>query len=423
MRLWSPLFAFTLFALAFLPVESWGDYPGPEKLPSLKELPDPLKMFDGSPVHTKEDWLAKRKPELKKLFQHYMYGTMPDPVKVHANVERIDPKALGGKATLKEITLTLGSGDLPKIHLLVVVPNQRTKPAPVFLGMSFAGNQTVLNDAKIALNSNWAYPNRKGVKNEKATEESRGSQVDIWNIEQTIDRGYAVALVYSGDFQPDRPGVVEGVLAKLQRKAPHDIGTISAWAWGLQRVIDYLVTDADLDASKIIVVGHSRLGKTTLLAGAFDERIAAVIPHQAGCGGTAPSRGIVGESVKRINTSFPHWFNSAFKQFNDAPDKIPFDQHCLVALCAPRPVLFSNALDDQWANPDGQFDMLVAADPVYRMFGVEGVGQKKRPEVGQFMNSRLAYYIREGKHSMTRQDWTIFLEFADRQVLGRRPSK
>src|SRR5581483_953464 len=119
------------------------------------------------------------------------------------------------------------------------------------------------------------------------------------------------------------------------KPGPHDWGTIAAWAWGIQRAIDYLVTDPDIDAARIIVVGHSRLGKTALLAGAFDERVAMAIPLQAGCGGTAPSRGKVGESVKQINTAFPHWFDDEFKTFNDQPERLPFDQHELVALCAP----------------------------------------------------------------------------------------
>jgi hypothetical protein len=139
------------------------------------------------------------------------------------------------------------------------------------------------------------------------------------------------------------------------------------------------------------------------------------MPHQAGCGGTAPSRGIVGESVERINTSFPHWFNARFKEFNKQPQRLPFDQNALVALCAPRPVLFTNATDDQWANPDGQFQVLLAADPVYRFLGVDGVGAKVQPGEGKLLDSRLGYFIRAGKHSMTRDDWRVFLDFAHRQ--------
>src|SRR5207244_1581649 len=179
------------------------------------------------------------------------------------------------------------------------------------------------------------------------------------------------------------------------------------------RALGYLLTNSDLDKNRIAVVGHSRLCKTALLAAAFDERIALSIPHQAGCGGTAPSRGKVGESVKQINDRFPHWFNGTFKEFNDKPERLPFDQNCLVALVAPRPVLFSNAKEDQWANPDGQFQVLQAADPVYRLLGAGGLDAKEMPELGKLVDSKLGYYIRPGKHSMTREDWKIFVDFAD----------
>src|SRR5207253_6643365 len=155
--------------------------------------------------------------------------------------------------------------------------------------------------------------------------------------------------------------------SKADAAAGRSTATIMAWAWGVSRVVDYLVSNRDIDAKRIAVVGHSRLGKAAIVAAAFDERIALAIPHQAGCGGTAPSRGKVGESVTRINTSFPHWFDAEFKNFNDQPERLPFDQNCLVALVAPRPVLFCNATEDTWANPQGQFDVLRAADPVYRL--------------------------------------------------------
>jgi len=148
---------------------------------------------------------------------------------------------------------------------------------------------------------------------------------------------------------------------------------------------------------------------------AFDERIAMAFPHQAGCGGSAPSRSQVGESVKAINDHFPHWFNAQFKLFNDAPERLPFDQNCLVALCAPRPVLFTAATGDQWSNPTGQFQVLQAADSVYRFLGTEGLAVKEMPPVGKLVSNRLGYYVREGKHSMTPDDWTVFMDYADSQ--------
>jgi hypothetical protein len=400
------------------------DFPPASKLPARPELPDPLTLFDGKKVTTKEEWVNKRRPELKELFQHYMYGYFPPkPDNLQFKLERVDRKALGGKATLKEVTISFGPPGTPKMHLMLFVPNQRKGPAPVFLGLNFSGNHTLVNDPKVRLPEAWLPKNYPGVKDNHATDAGRGKLVNVWAIEQTIDRGYAVATIYCGDIDPDRPDKREGIQPHLrkpgQESGPHDWGTIAAWAWGLQRAVDYLVTDPDIDARRIIIVGHSRLGKTALLAAAFDERVALAIPHQAGCGGTAPSRRLGdkgAESVKRINTSFPHWFNGEFKEFNDHPERLPFDQHCLIALTAPRPVLLTNAVEDTWANPAGQFELLKAAEPVYRLLGAGGLEDHKRPEVGHLSGGRLGYYIREGKHSMTPGDWRIFCDYADRQL-------
>jgi (4-O-methyl)-D-glucuronate---lignin esterase len=230
-----------------------------------------------------------------------------------------------------------------------------------------------------------------------------------------------VATFYNGDVDPDRKDAREGMRPWLEQKGVKT-STIMAWAWGIHRVVDYLVQQKEINSREIAVVGHSRLGKTALVAAAFDDRIALAIPHQAGCGGTAPSRchNPKAETVARINSSFPHWFNDTFKKFNDDTDRLPFDQNGLVALCAPRPVLFTNAMDDQWANPEGQFEILNSAGSVYRFVGSGGLDADKMPEPGKLINSNLGYYIRPGKHSMTREDWKIFLDFADRH-LGAAP--
>jgi hypothetical protein len=404
--------------------ESWAAEPAfPEvsRLPSHPELPDPLVLFSGERVTTREQWRAQRRPELKALFQYYMYGFAPPaPPRVEARTERTDPGALGGRATLREITISFGPPDTPKIHLLLLVPNRRPGPAPAFVALNFSGNHAVINDPQVRIPTGWMYPNHPGVKDNRATEAGRGSEVDVWAADDIVRRGYALATFYNGDVDPDRPDVREGIQPHLaprgSRPGPHNWGTIAAWAWGLERAVDYLRTDKEIDPQRTIAMGHSRLGKTALLAAALDERIALVIPHQAGCGGTAPSRGKVGESVRQINDRFPHWFNATFKEFNDRPDRLPFDQHCLVALVAPRPVLFGNAVEDTWANPQGQFEMLRAADPVYRLLGAGGLEARAMPRPGQLLDSRLGYFIRPGKHSVTRQDWKMFLDFADKHL-------
>jgi type 1 glutamine amidotransferase len=397
-------------------------YPPVDKLPARPELPDPLLTLDGKRISTQAAWESKRRPELKALFQHYMYGTIPPALgKVSAKVEHEDARAFGGKATLREVALTIGPPKAPKVYLLLVIPNKAKGPVPVFVGMNFPGNHALVNDPAIRIPTAWTYPG-PGVKNNKATAAGRGKQIDTWAIEQTIDRGYAVATFHNGDIDPDERDVRSrgGIRPFLNPKG--DTATIAAWAWGIHRVVDYLLTLKEIDSKKIAVVGHSRLGKTALLAAAFDERIALAIPHQAGCGGTAPSRHKIGgegkkvETVTRINTSFPHWFNADFKTFNDKVERLPFDQHCLVALVAPRPVLFTNAVADVWANPDGQFEVLKAADPVYRLLGAGGLEAKERPAENVLSSGTLGYYIRPGKHSMTKGDWKVFLDFTDKHL-------
>jgi hypothetical protein len=386
-------------------------FPAMTELPVRPKTPDPLVMLDGHPVKTKKDWLKKRRPELKALFQHYMYGWLPPATPLTADVTYTDPIFFDGGATLKLVTLKLGPAPAPEIHLLMVIPNRRTRPAPVFLGMNFSGNHTLLADKHIPLPTSWMPPKLQ------ATEAGRGTQTNVWSIEQTIDRGYAVATYYCGDVEPDNDAPAGGVRETIHpAHAADDWGTIAAWAWGMQRVVDYLVKDPDIDRKRIAMVGHSRFGKATILAGAFDERVAMIIPLQAGCGGTAPSRGKIGESVKQINDRFPNWFCGVFKQFNGQPERLPFDQNCLIAMCAPRPVLLGGATGDTWTNPSGAFEMLRDASSVYRLLGAEGLAASTIPETNKLIDSNLGFFMRPGKHSMSRLDWQYFLDFADRHL-------
>jgi hypothetical protein len=405
------------------------DFPPPEQLPPVAGLPDPLVMRDGSRVTTREQWLTRRAPELRALFAHYMYGARPEPGRVEGKVIREDRAALGGRATLREVLVHCG---LPApVHLLVVIPNERAKPVPCFLGMNFNGNYQILDHPKIRLPQGWTRESFPGAEPNRAAEAGRGKQVETWAVEQTIARGYAFASFYSGDVVPDDKVLAEEALKNFRKPAagdrgPADTATIMAWSWGFSRMLDYLLTVPEIDGKRVAVVGHSRNGKTALVAAAFDERIALAIPSQAGCGGTAPSRVApdlaapqangrpTAETLPVINNAFRHWFCGNFKAFNDAPGRLPFDQHALIALCAPRPVLLSNALEDKWANPAGQFELLRAADPVYRLVAGDGAGAEKMPEVGRLLDSRLGYFIREGKHSMTTPDWKVWLDYADK---------
>ena len=396
------------------------ELPPPTDLPESATFPDVLTMRDGTKVATADDWKTKRAPELRALFAHYMYGASPAQKPVAGKLLREDKAALGGKATLREVEIDCGLA--APVHLLVVIPNKREKAAPCFLGMNFLGNYQLLPDPAIAMPKGWAgfTPAEKG----------RGAETDTWALEQSIDRGYAVVTFFSGDVVPDDKVLGEIALARIRGndtpRGPSDTATIAAWAWGFSRMLDYVATIPEIDAKRVATVGHSRNGKTALLAAAMDERFAMAIPSQAGSGGTGPSRVAPefaeiqkngrpkAETIAVINTNFPHWFCDNFKAFRETPAKLPFDQHCLIALCAPRPVLLSNAEDDVWANPEGQFTLIAAAAPAYALLGAPTKAPATRPAMSELLNERIGYFIRPGKHSMSTLDWKTWLDYADR---------
>ena len=405
------------------------DFPAPAELPLHPALPDPLVARDGARIMTKEQWEKVRKPELLALFEHYMYGHAPKGSQRGQGKLLVEDKAaLGGGATLREFSVELGL-ETP-VHLLVVTPNGRGTPAACFLGLNFHGNHQVLAHPGIALPTSWVRPNKDGSGGKTAREEDRGKEIDTWNVAQTIARGYAFATFFQSDVVPDDPERAEPLLRKLggvktDTRGPSDTATIMAWAWGFSRMLDVLETLPEIDAKRVAAVGHSRNGKTALVAAAFDIRFAMALPCQAGCGGTAPSRVApelakpnekgrpTAETVAVITKAFPHWFAGNFPQFAAEPARLPFDQHELIALCAPRPVHLSCATGDQWANPDGQFAMLQAADSVYRLVVGDGLGATVRPAEEKPLNSRLGYFIRPGTHAMTKAEWDVWLDYAD----------
>jgi hypothetical protein len=411
------------------------EFPSPAKLPSHPALPDPLVMFDGTRVASADTWREKRRPELKALFEQYIYGRYPQgsdskpEAVVQAKVLFEDPQAFGGAGTLKEVELTIGPPEWPKIYLLIATPNDQT-PAACFVGMNFGGNHLLVDDDRVHVPESWMPDRYTGVVDNRATDASRGVEAYTWPLAEIVARGYAVATFHCGDVQPDRPYVREGMRATLAEVGGDndasaeadeaETATIMWWAWGIHRAIDYLVTDKAIDPQRIAVVGHSRLGKTALLAGAFDERIALTVANQAGCGGSGPSRhdDSRAETVKIITDKFPHWFAANFTKFGDDPSRLPVDQNCLVALCAPRPVLFTAAADDLWANPSGQFEVLQAASPVYELLGVEGLKADTMPAADAPLlgDGRLGYWFRAGEHSMTPADWKVYMDFADQQL-------
>ncbi len=399
-------------------------------------LPDPLKFENGRAVTSAKAWRDRRR-ELLRLFQTHVYGRSPGrPRGMTFAVTGTDANALGGSATRKEVDIRLaGTAAGPVIHVLLYLPNGAKAPAPVFLGLNFEGNQCVERDPGITLPTGWMRDHKEaGILNNRATEASRGAQASRWNVEKIIRRGYAFATVYYGDLEPDHAeGWRTGVRSVFpvnqgRRTAParepiatlaaDDWGAIGAWAWGLSRVVDYLETDHAIDAKRVVLTGHSRLGKTSLWAGAQDERIAIVISNNSGEGGAALARRDYGETALRINTSFPHWFNGNFKRYSTNVAALPVDQHEVIALIAPRPVYVASAVEDRWADPRGEFLAAQAAGPVYRLLGTDGLTAADWPGVHQPVHSTIGYHLRAGIHDVTEYDWDQWLEFADRHLGG-----
>lgn len=355
-------------------------------------LPELLTGSANKKISNREDWLKIRRPEILELFASQVYGRVPlTPYKQEFRVVKEDPNAMDGQATLKliDVIITANSKTLT-IHLGLFLPNEIKKPVPAFL--------LICNRAP----SNIDF--------------TRAVKSEFWPAEEAIARGYAIAAFDNADVDPDKDdGFKNGIHGLLDNgRTPDSWGTLAAWAWGASRCLDYLVTDKRIAPGKIAVVGHSRGGKTSLWAGACDQRFALVVSNEAGCGGSSLSRRRFGETVYEINRAFPHWFCTNYRTYNNNEDSLPVDQHMLIALIAPRPVYVASAERDLWGDPHGQYLALCQAAPAYNLFKVKSDFTETLPPVNTpVFSGNMAYHIRDGKHNMLLKDWNYFMDYAD----------
>ncbi len=391
------------------------------KIPPYK-LPDPLTLTDGTKVDDAEAWKTKRRGEVLSLFETHMFGKSPGgalPGMAFEELSRTD-KALKGKAIRREVRVHFaGKGKGPAMDILIYTPAKAKEATPAFIGLNFKGNHSIDPDPTIRLSTSWMRKGQ-GIVNSRATEESRGVAASRWPVEKIIDAGYGLITIYYGDIDPDyHDGYKNGVHPLFFKDgqtepAADEATSIGAWSWALSRAMDVLEKDPLVAHDKIALLGHSRLGKTSLWGGAQDERFAIVISNNSGCGGAALSRRRFGEKVGRINRSFPHWFCGNFKKYNENEDALPIDQHMLIALIAPRPVYIASAEQDRWADPRGEFLSGLGADPVYRLLGTPGLPTKKMPQVNEPVMGQIGYHIRSGKHDVTDFDWEQYIKFANK---------
>ena len=368
---------------------------------------------------TIDQWVTHRRVELLNMMAEQMFGHVPEQaVSVDYEISQEHSEALGGIAHLKEIEIAFSTDrGSTSASLLLLIPKSASEPVPMFLGMNFCGNHTIHTDQSIALAKSWVSERCSPNTGNVATATSRGRSSSRWPVEMILERGFGLGVVYYGDLDPDFDDGFENGIHALYRPTDRSAdgwGSIATWAWGLSRALDYLEEDPAVNASKVAVIGHSRLGKTALWAGAVDERFSLVISNNSGCGGAALSKRRFGETIQAINTRFPHWFCENFNRYNDQEHELPFDQHMLLAMIAPRPLYVASASEDQWADPKGEYLSLAYASQVYTLYGNDSLDPDNLPEPDKPVQSgRLAYHLRTGAHNLTAYDWQQYLDFAE----------
>lgn len=363
-----------------------------------RNIPSLFTCLDGAEVQSTLEWVQKRRPEILEILRREEYGRLPDmgDTKIDVRVTSIyeGKNIMNGRAIRKTVEVEAVRQSRHFIFSFeVFIPADTEKPVPAFVEICNRGHSHC-DPARELLSS--FYP-----------------------AETIISRGYACAAFRTGEVAPDyEEGFVTGfhrLFPDYADNRPNDAwGALTAWAWAASRVMDYFEMEPLIDDAKVAVVGHSRGGKTALWCGAQDERFAMVISSCSGNSGDAISRGKSGESISQILERFPFWFAKNYKKYAEREDSLPFDQHFLLALMAPRLLYTSTRTNDKWADPDSEFETIVQTDPVYQLYGVQGLQQRERP-LPEFPlhGGHIGHHQKTGAHDMDDYDWNQYLNYAD----------
>jgi hypothetical protein len=379
----------------------------PGSAPTGVALASPLAAFeDDAPVADSADWLTRRVPLLRRAFLTRIYGAVPDTSPPSHTRRRIDASSLGGKAALELVTLDLGGSQSNATLDVAFFTPTGHGPFPLIIASDFCGLDADIDQRLPA--PSWRPLRCRTAFGRAMTQFSHGDAILRPPVEDMVAKGYAVAIFFAGDVVPDDPILFRE--AQVNRHGDEDTGAIADWASLYLNVFDLLRLDPRISATEIALWGHSRYGKAALLAAALDDRVGAVVANQSGTFGATPSSTTRGESAAQIVRRFPHWFPERLGATN-ARDLNGLDQHLLLALLAPRPVLLGNAGLDRWSDPASAFEAARAASGAYGLFGSAGLSQPTMREPD--FSADIAFYVRPGGHGVRSSDWTRTLDFLD----------
>ena len=385
----------------------------------IRNLPDPLMLNERTAGDDARDWWAERRPQIVDDFNREILGREPANLpKVTWEVVSTTKENYDGAAVVtKRLAGHVDNSSYPQItvniDMVLTTPADAKGPVPVVMELAFAPDF------------------QKAVA--RPLPEDPGQYGIPWK--PVLERGWGFAILSPTSFQADDgSGLTEGIIGLMNKGQPrnlNDWGALRAWAWGASRALDYLETDKAVDASRVGLAGHSRFGKTVLVAMAYDPRFAIVYSSSSGEGGAKLYRHIFGEQMANVaGPSLYHWFDGNFLRYAGplTPGDLPVDNHELIALCAPRPVFigggstagdgYANPKGDAWADPHGMFLAEVAAGPVYRLLGKTGLGTTEFPPMETaLMSGDLAFRQHSYGHTPV-PNWPAFLEFASRYFDG-----